>query len=274
MKQYVQVTCAECNATWDRRADHLTRWSGLCRKCSIKRSWEAGTHVNGPTRRPRTPRPTQAVQASPIRRCTGCQQDKPVADFPPSPPNGPRYSHCRSCKNQAERSRAAARRAAGTPARPPPDPTITTKRCHQCQQDKPVADFYAREGGGHRDSCCKACRLPLLLVRSRTWAQAHPATRREISARRRAREKNAPVIERLDRQALLERDHYTCYLCGKQLDPATPFLHPDAVTLDHVIPLAKGGSHTADNLRVACRACNGHKSANLLPADRDTAAST
>lgn len=31
---------------------------------------------------------------------------------------------------------------------------------------------------------------------------------------------------------------------------------PDYPTIDHVIPLSKGGSHTWDNVKVACGECN------------------
>jgi 5-methylcytosine-specific restriction endonuclease McrA len=36
------------------------------------------------------------------------------------------------------------------------------------------------------------------------------------------------------------------------------------ITLDHVIPLTRGGAHTASNLRVACRSCNSSKG-ELMP---------
>jgi 5-methylcytosine-specific restriction endonuclease McrA len=75
--------------------------------------------------------------------------------------------------------------------------------------------------------------------------------------RRRARVANAPQIERIDTAAIAWRDGYRCYLCGKALTRKQ-------ITLDHVIPLARGGTHTADNLRVACRSCNCRKGTKLL----------
>jgi 5-methylcytosine-specific restriction endonuclease McrA len=44
-----------------------------------------------------------------------------------------------------------------------------------------------------------------------------------------------------------------CYLCG---EPAT--------TIDHVIPLARGGSNWPANLRPCCRSCNATKGRRLL----------
>lgn len=46
-----------------------------------------------------------------------------------------------------------------------------------------------------------------------------------------------PGWERL-RQTVLERDNWTCYLCGQ----------PGADTADHVTPVSQGGTHTLGNL--------------------------
>ena len=58
---------------------------------------------------------------------------------------------------------------------------------------------------------------------------------------------------------LIERDGMTCYLCGKTCtkdDNRWGSFGPDYPTIDHVIPLSKGGTHTWDNVRVACGICN------------------
>jgi len=53
----------------------------------------------------------------------------------------------------------------------------------------------------------------------------------------------------LTRREVFLRDDYTCQYCG---------LRTRDLTLDHVIPRAKGGKHTWDNLVSACAPCN-HK---------------
>lgn len=64
----------------------------------------------------------------------------------------------------------------------------------------------------------------------------------------------------IDRLAILERDGYVCHLC---LDPiprvAESPVDPLAPTLDHVIPLARGGAHHPDNLAAAHFICNSRK---------------
>lgn len=78
----------------------------------------------------------------------------------------------------------------------------------------------------------------------------------EHDARRRA-QKRGSAIGPVDRRSIVERDNSTCYLCGRKLTDRE-------IHLDHVIPLARGGSHTADNLKVTCRPCNQRKSDKLL----------
>ncbi len=56
------------------------------------------------------------------------------------------------------------------------------------------------------------------------------------------------------RKKIMERDNYTCQLCGKYM--------PDEVGLhvDHIIPISKGGKTISSNLQVLCSKCNGKKS--------------
>lgn len=92
---------------------------------------------------------------------------------------------------------------------------------------------------------------------SRLWAKNNPDKHSAKIARYRTRKSNAAQIELINRDAIIERDKWTCYLCGK-------ICTSEDVTLDHVVPLFLGGTHTEDNLRVACRSCNCSKGAKPL----------
>lgn len=56
------------------------------------------------------------------------------------------------------------------------------------------------------------------------------------------------------RVKVMERDGYTCRICGKYM--------PDEVGLhvDHILPVSKGGKTVMSNLQVLCSKCNGSKS--------------
>jgi len=53
----------------------------------------------------------------------------------------------------------------------------------------------------------------------------------------------------LSRENVFRRDGYQCQYCGTKED----------LTLDHVIPKAKGGSTSWNNLVTACKGCNSKK---------------
>ena len=58
----------------------------------------------------------------------------------------------------------------------------------------------------------------------------------------------------LNRRAVFARDGGRCQYCGDSAD-----------SIDHVVPRAKGGAHTWENVVAACRPCNVHKRDRLLP---------
>lgn len=58
------------------------------------------------------------------------------------------------------------------------------------------------------------------------------------------------------RKAIFERDGWVCQLCLKPVDRSLPSGDPGAPTIDHVVPVALGGDHADDNLRLAHRWCN------------------
>ena len=89
-------------------------------------------------------------------------------------------------------------------------------------------------------------------VRTRT-ANARPSTRASSG-------KKAIVhvaMKRALRKGALRDCSQRCVYCATRLDQRT-------ATLDHVVPLARGGAHDPGNLVVACGPCNRLKS-DLLP---------
>ena len=57
-----------------------------------------------------------------------------------------------------------------------------------------------------------------------------------------------------------------CGICGKPVDKTLPATHPLSASIDHIIPIAKGG-HPSDlsNLQLAHRACNREKGTHIIP---------
>ncbi len=78
-----------------------------------------------------------------------------------------------------------------------------------------------------------------------------PAVRIETSG---VEGKNRPSIPSDARLFVWTRDRGACCNCGARTE----------LQLDHVIPLALGGTNVADNLELLCRTCNLKKGASLL----------
>lgn len=165
------------------------------------------------------------------------------------------------------------------------------KTCTRCGQTKPLSEFNSDKR--HKDdhtSECRACHREIVRevdhkrreaepekirestrrsVRkwraanpeySREYWQAHPEKNRANSAKRRALKRKATIgdltaIARIYDVAA-NSDHVRCYLCGELIPNGERHV-------DHIVPLSKGGLHTASNLAIACAACNLSKYAKL-----------
>jgi 5-methylcytosine-specific restriction endonuclease McrA len=92
------------------------------------------------------------------------------------------------------------------------------------------------------------------------WQKAHPWIVRANCAKRRARMKAARIgdVKQMAAfcRAMLERPFVACYWCAAEIPIGKR-------TIDHVIPLAKGGAHCMRNLVPACKRCNSRKGSKL-----------
>lgn len=64
------------------------------------------------------------------------------------------------------------------------------------------------------------------------------------------------------------RDGLRCKICGKKLRMDKQVPHPLAPTIDHIIPLSKGGEHSYLNVRSAHFQCNTKRGANSTGNDQ------
>ena len=197
-----------------------------------------------------------------------------------------------------------------TKAQPVIDHDDGTRTCNDCGARKPLVDFPKdRNATLGRRSRCKPCHSARQTARYR----ADPTIRERCVAARRAviaADPEAAKAEakadydrhretRLERQsaytharrarlagvqsdptisivALRKRDGDLCRYCGIVVD-FTPCigrqLRSATATIDHVVPISRGGPHTWVNVVLACWACNGAKGTRTLHEWRQAAAS-
>lgn len=93
---------------------------------------------------------------------------------------------------------------------------------------------------------------------ARAWQKNNPDKRKDIVLRRRARKAGGDTRPCAVKIALLRLERFCRWCC-------TPLL-PEIFTVDHVVPLARGGGHVPDNLAAVCGRCNSSKGKKLLSA--------
>ena len=88
-------------------------------------------------------------------------------------------------------------------------------------------------------------------------------------AKRRVKIKDAFVDKGINVKTLFRRDNGVCHICGKRCDHKDYVIKDDVFiagdlypSVDHVVPLCKGGTHSWDNVKLAHRLCNSIKGGN------------
>lgn len=162
------------------------------------------------------------------------------------------------------------------------------KRCSECLTVKPMTTefFYKGSGLGGLDSKCVVCQrarsmTPEAVEQRKAYHRAiyaDPAVRRSARRRMRAWVKENPERHRLNQQAgqsrrrtrkadnggshtaddilfLIDAQQGLCAYCEIELL---------GYHVDHVHPVARGGTDNADNLAISCPLCNHSKGYKLL----------
>lgn len=122
---------------------------------------------------------------------------------------------------------------------------VIARSCGRCQTSFTTTD-------PRRAYCGKKCRKAA--ARVGRGSETHRARARKHGVR----------YVRFDPVTILERDGWTCQICGiptpRQFRGTILAIAPE---LDHIRPLSRGGPHTPENTQCACRGCNGAKADSL-----------
>lgn len=97
----------------------------------------------------------------------------------------------------------------------------------------------------------------------RQWRSDNLDTVRDYRRSSRAKRKQA-FVEAVPFQTIWNRDEGVCQLCEKPIDPELKFPDWGSATLDHIHPIAKGGTHEMANVWLAHWFCNWIKRDSIL----------
>lgn len=113
-------------------------------------------------------------------------------------------------------------------------------RCQECD-----ASFTTNRYSSIRKFCSKAC-----------CQRAHHRTRRHLE---RAAERAG---EHFTVREIAARDGWICHICQRRIpDKGSWTNEDDDPTIDHLVPLSRGGEHTRANVAIAHRLCNSRRGA-------------
>lgn len=73
--------------------------------------------------------------------------------------------------------------------------------------------------------------------------------------------KRTTVAEPIVNAEIFERDGWVCQLCDAPVDRLLNYPDPGSASLDHILPLSRGGHHIRSNVQLAHLFCNLSKGA-------------
>jgi 5-methylcytosine-specific restriction endonuclease McrA len=142
------------------------------------------------------------------------------------------------------------------------------KACSRCKQVANVSQFNKDKSSatGYQDRC-RACekvvRRNYYLTHKETEIKRvsnwHKSTEQGKQRRKRARLNRQALVRNAESKFITRKDFLglassPCFYCGST----------NNLTLDHVIPLSRGGRHSIGNLVSACNLCNATKNTRLI----------
>lgn len=128
-------------------------------------------------------------------------------------------------------------------------------RCLTCRRANPKRHTAATTS---RPGSCPDCGIPCWGNRCKPCANKAQTVRAEGDHRlvRKHREQSAPGLTTTERTRLLatwKRQGKACVYCGEL-----------ATTVDHVVPLVRGGTNYEGNLVPCCKSCNSSKAGRMV----------
>lgn len=102
------------------------------------------------------------------------------------------------------------------------------------------------------------------LAQRRAWRELNLDKNREDCRKRRAL-KRTTQIEPMNEKTVYLRDGWKCQHCKIRVNKKLKYPDPMSASLDHIVPLNRGGSHTYSNVQLAHFVCNISKQDRTLP---------
>ncbi len=150
-------------------------------------------------------------------------------------------------------------------------------RCNECHTAQ-VKNWYRANSDRQRKKAVERTKRDgeKIRERDRKRYEKDKPKRLELASKqsqvRRARKAKTEIDRGISKNALRKIHGDFCHYCARVMnfEPATKRKYlSDHATIEHLVPLSRGGTHTWDNCVLACRACNISKNAKSIEAWQD-----
>lgn len=184
------------------------------------------------------------------KACTKCGEDKPYAEYARDAKGKDGYrAQCKACRSSSDRAH------------------------YEANREKKLAQVRSRyeanrEAKSAYDRVYYRANRETYLAQnkeyhSRMMNNPEYRAKREAANLRRRRLMSGAKQEPYVREAIFERDNWTCGICGEAIDPSLRWPDSFCATIDHVIPLFMGGDDTPENVQASHGFCNFSKNGKV-----------
>lgn len=195
-----------------------------------------------------------------LKTCTKCFVDKTLDEFYKRKGTSDGYRNdCKECVKHRTASRYMQNR----------DDILHSRKKYREDHREEINEYLRDYWSVNREELLEKKRqyrlenLQRIREKDRLWAKRNPEKIRANQEVRRARKRDA-FIEHVSYEVLRERDGDDCCICHSPIDFTLKDRDPMMVSLEHVVPLSRGGEHSYANTALSHLRCNLSKGAKTL----------
>jgi len=184
---------------------------------------------------------------APFKKCTKCGQIKPITEYAYEQKREIYSARCRECVSAQKREYSAKNKD-------------KVRQWKKREYNKDSSSYKVRASKNYYSNKQHILfrihnyyqkNKGTIIARITDWRNRHPEKRSAYAHKRRLKIENVFFkVTKKDLNRQLERQNFECFWCHNKSDD---------LTLDHVLPLSRGGKHSKGNIVFACRSCNSAK---------------
>jgi hypothetical protein len=203
----------------------------------------------------------------PTKRCARCGERKGSEAWTPFTWTSPTSAYCRECSAARHRERYSPKSGADDSPREcawcgesyRPKQRRSSSFCSRACKDKErrASERAERLMSKPAERFCVHCAVAFPPSKRADAKFCSPGC--NLSAhrlQRTLRRRTGSGMTGWLRASLFERDGWKCGICRRKVDPALRYPDPNAPSLDHIVPVADGGTNEPGNLRLTHLRCN------------------